>query len=177
MKYLPLHPSMLFSDPHTPRNLMCQNVYSVKTLVLPWKWSPTVYWVWVGFDNIHSNGGALLRLPCLNSLRAKRCRGKINIHLHFMSLLHVGMTQVIKILPQDQDLHILHSQYHGCWCAGDVRSQYISSHDIDLVKPRLLGLHTLLIVCWPIRPSMLHLSTGYFYWTRLVKPRSRKRNG
>ena len=28
------------------------------------------------------------------------------------------------------------SQYHGCWCPGEVRSQGISSHDIDLVKPR-----------------------------------------
>ena len=40
------------------------------------------------------------------------------------------------LLKWDQDLHILHSQYHGCWCPGDVRRQGISSHDIDLVKPR-----------------------------------------
>ena len=39
------------------------------------------------------------------------------------------------ILKQDQDLHILHSQYHGCWCPCEVRSQGISSHDIDLDKP------------------------------------------
>ena len=36
----------------------------------------------------------------LNSLRAKFCRGNINIYLHFMSLLHIDMTQVLKILPQ-----------------------------------------------------------------------------
>ena len=36
----------------------------------------------------------------LNSLRAKFFRGKINIYLHFMSLLHIDMTQVLKILPQ-----------------------------------------------------------------------------
>ena len=40
------------------------------------------------------------------------------------------------LLKWDQDLHILHSQDHGCWCPGDVRRQGISSHDIDLVKPR-----------------------------------------
>ena len=39
-------------------------------------------------------------------------------------------------LKQDKDLPILHSQCHGCWCPGDARSQDISSHDIDLVKPR-----------------------------------------
>ena len=42
------------------------------------------------------------RLFCfgLNSLRAKFFGGNINIHLHFMSLLHIDMTQVLKILPQ-----------------------------------------------------------------------------
>ena len=38
----------------------------------------------------------------------------------------------LKSFPmQDQDLHILHRQYHGCWYPGDVRSQGISSHGID----------------------------------------------
>ena len=36
----------------------------------------------------------------------------------------------------DQDLPILHSQYYGCWCLGDTRSQGISNHDTDLVEPR-----------------------------------------
>ena len=36
----------------------------------------------------------------VNSLRAKFCRGNINIHLHFMSLLHIDITKVLKILPQ-----------------------------------------------------------------------------
>ena len=35
-----------------------------------------------------------------NSSRAKFCRGNINIYLHFMSLLHIDMTRVLKILPQ-----------------------------------------------------------------------------
>ena len=33
---------------------------------------------------------------------------------------------------------LFHSQYHGCWWPGDARSQSISSHGIDLIKPRLL---------------------------------------
>ena len=36
----------------------------------------------------------------LNSWRAKFFRDKVNIYLHFMSLLHIYMTQVLKILPQ-----------------------------------------------------------------------------
>ena len=33
----------------------------------------------------------------INSLRAKLRRGNINIYLHFMSLLHIYMTQVLKV--------------------------------------------------------------------------------
>ena len=40
-----------------------------------------------------------------------------------------------------QDLHILHNQYHGCWCPGDARSQGFNSHDIDLVKPIIRSPH------------------------------------
>ena len=29
---------------------------------------------------------------------------------------------------------ILQSQYHGCWCPGDDRSQGITNHDIDYVE-------------------------------------------
>ena len=36
-------------------------------------------------------------------------------------------------LGEDKDLFTLLSQYHGCWCPGDVRSQGINSHGIDLV--------------------------------------------
>ena len=54
-----------------------------------------------------------------------------------MSFLHIDMTQVVEInVKQDKDLPILHNQYHGCWCPGDARSQGISNHDIDQVKPR-----------------------------------------
>ena len=36
----------------------------------------------------------------INPLRAKFFRGNINIYLHFVSFLHIDMTQVLKILPQ-----------------------------------------------------------------------------
>ena len=36
----------------------------------------------------------------LNPLRAKFFRGNINIHLHFVSYLHIDTTQVVEILPQ-----------------------------------------------------------------------------
>ena len=52
-----------------------------------------------------------------------------------MSFLHIDMTQVVEILPQIRQ-GPTHSQYHGCWCPGDARSQDISSYDIDIVKPR-----------------------------------------
>ena len=36
----------------------------------------------------------------INLLRAKFFRGNKNIYLHFMSFLHMDMTQVVEILPQ-----------------------------------------------------------------------------
>ena len=41
-----------------------------------------------------------LRGQWVNPLHAKFFRGNINIYLHFMSLLHIDKTQVLKILPQ-----------------------------------------------------------------------------
>ena len=36
----------------------------------------------------------------INPLRAKFFRGNINKYLHFVPSLHIGMTQVVEILPQ-----------------------------------------------------------------------------
>ena len=36
----------------------------------------------------------------INPLRAKFFRESINIYLHFVSYLHIDMTQVVEILPQ-----------------------------------------------------------------------------
>ena len=41
-----------------------------------------------------------LLLTWFNPLRAKFFRGDINIYLHFMSFLHIDLTQVLQILPQ-----------------------------------------------------------------------------
>ena len=75
---------------------------------------------------------------CLfNPLRAKFFRGNISIYLHFVSFLHIDTTLVVDILPQIRlPTYFIWSIYRGCWCPGDVRSQGISSHDIDLVKQR-----------------------------------------
>ena len=42
----------------------------------------------------------LYLLDCFDPLRAKLFRGNINIYLYFMSLLHIDMTHVLKILPR-----------------------------------------------------------------------------
>ena len=39
--------------------------------------------------------------------------------------------------------YLFYSQYHGCWCPGDARSQGISNHGIGLVKQRQLCPRTL----------------------------------
>ena len=67
----------------------------------------------------------------VNSLRAKFCRGNINIYLHFISLLHIDMTQVLKILPQVRP-GPTYSTLSISW----LLMSCISSYDIDLVKPR-----------------------------------------
>ena len=36
---------------------------------------------------------------------------------------------------QDQNLRILHSEYHGCWCAEDPRIQGIRHHGVYYVEP------------------------------------------
>ena len=55
------------------------------------------------------------------------------------------MAQAIGILIQRKIgtiLSYLHSQYHDCWWPGDMRSQGIMSHGIDLVLPEYSNLCT-----------------------------------
>ena len=47
--------------------------------------------------------------------------------LQFISFLHTDMTQVVEILPRVRQ--------GFARCPGEARSQGISNHDIDLVKP------------------------------------------
>ena len=35
------------------------------------------------------------------------------------------------ILEQQCKLSVLHSQYHACWCPGDLRNQGINLHGVD----------------------------------------------
>ena len=48
------------------------------------------------------------------------------------------MTHVFEIFPHARQ-ELLHSQYYGCWCLGDARSQGISNHDVHFVEQELFG--------------------------------------
>ena len=54
----------------------------------------------VNVDGEYGAWFCLTRDGWFNPLRAKFFKGNINIYLHFMSLLHTNMTQVLKIIPQ-----------------------------------------------------------------------------
>ena len=55
-------------------------------------------------------------------------------HKNHLTFLNDEMVEVVEILHmENNDLFILHIQQHSCWCPGDARSQFISSHGIDLV--------------------------------------------
>ena len=90
-----------------------------------------------GWDKWPVNAGRL-RCPWCYWLKPFTChffRENIKIYLHFMSFLHANKTQVVEIPPRVRQGSAYSTyQYHGCWCPGDVRSQGISNHDIDLVK-------------------------------------------
>ena len=82
-------------------------------------------YVWITVE-CHYNSGQF------NPLCAKFFRGSINASLQFLSFFHIGITQVVGILPHVRP--ILHSQYHGCWWPCDAMCQGICSHDIDCDK-------------------------------------------
>ena len=50
----------------------------------------------------------------------------------------IPYTWLISILMEESDPTNLHtvSQYHSYWWIGNVKSQAISSHDIDLICPQ-----------------------------------------
>ena len=67
----------------------------------------------------------------------------IPIYFHFLLFLNIEMAQIVEILSYGRkDLFILHSQYHGCWCPGDARSQGISSQGIGVVIPEYSDIST-----------------------------------
>ena len=57
-----------------------------------WSKTKTRQWGQNNWNNIYSHTE-------LNPLRANFFGGNINIYLHFMSLLHIDITQVLKIIP------------------------------------------------------------------------------
>ena len=72
----------------------------------------------------------------INSLRTKFRRGNIK---------HKFINIKTKNINPSSSCTITYLFYivNGCWCPGDARSQGISNHDTDLVKPRWLGPRTL----------------------------------
>ena len=81
----------------TPHSLWCHcNVitllvlileYCLKTKSITWPLISKLLW-----HQVTCNHG-------INPLRAKFFRGNINIYLHFLSLHHIDMTQIVEILP------------------------------------------------------------------------------
>ena len=97
----------------------------------------------------------------LNPLHAKFFRRNINICLQFMSFLRNDMTQVVEILLQVRQ-GPNHFIYWILWLlmSWDARSQGISNHDIDLVKPRY-WLHNL----WDVSTHFcLNFELPLTYW-------------
>ena len=86
-------------------------------------------------------------------LHSKLFWGNINIYLHFMSLLHIDMTQVVEILPcvRQGPTCSIHIQYLGFWWPGDAKSRGISNHDIYYVEPDCFG---------PARGGLINTANG-----------------
>ena len=61
--------------------------------------------------------------PCENGIRLDNSIEAWQCHMASWSFISIG---------SDLMSYWTVSQYHGCWCPGDVRSQGISIHDIDL---------------------------------------------
>ena len=67
-----------------------------------------------------------------------------NIYLHFMSFLHIDMTEAVEIISQIRpELAYSTYQYHGLWCPGDARNHAITNHDIYYIELNWLGPRTL----------------------------------
>ena len=65
----------------------------------------------------------------------ERC---IHISIHIFEFVQQVKTKCT--MQQPYMLPILYSQYHACWCPGDLRSQGISGHDIDHIRRNIPSL-------------------------------------
>ena len=108
-------------------------------------------WDVVAHDSVRSSGG-IAGITCdINSdylliyaiisfnltlyglIFSERTKSYIYMLYHFSAL--IWRLYLNPISSKTKDPPILHNQYCGCWCSGDKRSQGVSNHDIDLVKP------------------------------------------
>ena len=60
-------------------------------------------------------------------------------------------------------LSLIHSQYHGCWCPGDTRSQGISNNDIYYVDLDEFGPHVLRVNTLRLKQNGCHFP-NIFKW-------------
>ena len=89
---------------------------------------------------------------------------KIQIYLHFLSLLNNEMAKMIKMLSRIIQLTAtLHRQYHGCQCLGGARNQGISNYlTYDIIRIILLVCSkygVILCQCW----VMQHIFSKTFH--------------
>ena len=94
-----------------------------------------VCWIYEKYPAMRGSTGGLTPVLTLNVLNFQR-EHQTYIHILCHSSALIWHRWLKYFLNYDKYLPILHSQYHGCWCPGDARSQDSSSCDIDLIKPR-----------------------------------------
>ena len=93
------------------------------------------------FKNVVCEVATILsRRRWVNSCCDEFIIGNIKIQAHFSM---IGWHKWLKsVYVKDENLFILHSQYHGCWWPGDARRQGISSLGIDLVDIKYSDFNT-----------------------------------
>ena len=71
------------------------------------------------------------------SLNMLNCFKDYKRYIHFLNISYIWLdpSKWNQPLNQKKMLSIQHSQNHACWCTGDFRSQCISRHGIDPLKP------------------------------------------
>ena len=86
---------MLVKGSLEKRSMFCQEHFQMHAcIMMQGARTSTGMWTLFNLDAI------FLTIYTLNSLCANFFRGKMNIYFHFISLLHIDRTQVLKILPQ-----------------------------------------------------------------------------
>ena len=124
----------------------CNNYHRPLTQWLDWlQCSSVCMYIFISGVDSQSRGKLPLLFDAPLQLKRFVCYRYIfqweqkHIYLHLMAFLNrydTGSWNPSLSKTMTYIYYILYSQYHGCWCPGYERSQGISSHDIDLVKPR-----------------------------------------